>query len=140
MEELSQPTIEDLEPEVRSDYQDIIHLGDIRDVFDFAGHSFELKTLTIEEELAAGQLLRGYKESPLAEKAAVTMFMAASIVTVDGKPLSMSLEATSSPEKEIRARFDVIRKWRPPVIEELNRHFLELQERMYKVFEDLQDL
>ena len=81
-------------------------MGRLQKKFDVLGHDFVLKTLTVGEELAIGQVVNEYAGTIGQGKAFQTAVIAAAIVTVDGRELVAPLGPNT--QAGLQDRFDYI--------------------------------
>jgi hypothetical protein len=118
----------------------IVHIGHLNKTFDWSGHQFEIRTLTIDEELAIGQIVKSYKDTITEEKAVAVAIAAASIISINGKPFMPNFD-DNSVMQSVRDRFNYIRKnWHWPVIEIINAQYLDLLNDVYLTIEESQNL
>lgn len=121
------------------DFNELLQIGHLTQKFDWNGHKFEIRTLTIEEELIVGQLVKEYKDSIAEEKAVAVALAAASLVSVNDKPFMPSYEKT--PFISIREKFNYIKNnWHWVVVETLNTEYIQLLARLYQTLEDTENL
>src|SRR5687767_8220248 len=85
----------------------LLHLGRLSSSMKIRGHDVRLKTLTMDEELEVGLLIQPFSNTEWQGRALATGLVAASIETVDGKPL---VEALGPGEQTLRRKFDYVRK------------------------------
>lgn len=118
----------------------IVNIGHLSDIFDWAGHKFEVRTLSIEEELAVGQIVKEYKETLTEEKAVAVAIAAACIVSINDQAFKPRFDE-SNVTQWLRDRFNYIKKnWHWPVVERINTAYLELLNDMYETIEETQNL
>lgn len=120
----------------RDDFIGLMYLGALTHAFPFAGHSFVIRTLTTDEILAVGQVVKDYEGSVSQMKAYATAVVAAAVVTVDKKPLPTPIRDLPG-DTALRDRFDVVKKWYPYVIDVVYSEFLALEDRMNRVFAEM---
>lgn len=136
LEESESAPVEEFTPEVQRDIVSLLRLGRIEDSFELYGHSFVIRTLNIEEEIAIDALLASKFSSTLNEKAMITATVAATLTLVDGEPLvrSLGLGETS----ELSRAYDRVKKWYRPVIEKLYEHYNVLSNRQSEALAELE--
>lgn len=127
---------EDFAPEVADDVQGLLHLGKLSKSFEVFGHRIVLKTLTMEEELAVGQIIDEYGGSFFQGKAATAAYVAAGLVTVDGEEVTRALQ--NDPVARVRAKFNYITRWDPVVVDAIYAALQELFARKIKAYEEVQ--
>lgn len=112
---------EDFDPRVYNDIEGLLYLGKLTSNVTIYGHAFVLKTLTRGERLAVTLVTKEYEDTLGEADALQTALVAASIITVDGRPLYLPL----SPEDDgkaldrVRIHFEHICKWYDPLLEAL---------------------
>ena len=124
-------------PQMISQMQDLLHLGELNDQFEYLGHTFEIRTMRIGEELAALAQIKQYQDVPLAQgRAYATAMVAGAVVTVDGQPLVQSL----SPGERGNAaqKFSKVSQWYFYVIDYIYKRYLELEKKQAEVLQELQ--
>lgn len=102
VEEPEQP-----EEPVSQEVMGLLHLGQLSSDVKIRGHDVRLKTLTMDEELEVGLLIRQFSRTEWEGRALATGLVAASIETIDGKPL---VEEMGPGDATIRRKFDYVRK------------------------------
>ncbi len=129
------------DPRVNEDVQGLMFLGALTSSFDFAGHSFTIRTIKTGEEIAAAQIVREFADNGLAlDKAFGSAYVAACIVTVDGRPL---VEALGPGEAEtltrIRRAFAyILANWYYPTVEVVYSEYADLLIRQSRALAALQ--
>lgn len=137
MTELS--LIEQLGSTGRAGYLDLVHIGSMTRSFEWMGHTFTIRTLRIEEEIAIGQLIKPYAGSITEEKAAVTAIAAACIETIDGNPVVVQLQR--DPVVHLQEKYKALStNWFWPVVKKINEEYMVLQQEMTKVIEETANL
>lgn len=84
-----------------------LNLGQLQEDFTVRGHTIVLRTLTMDEELEVGLLVKRYSETIDEGRALATALVAASIVSIDGKPLVLAPLGPN--ESIVKKRFDYVR-------------------------------
>lgn len=130
--------IDEFDPRVAEDVEGLLFLGALSSEFELFGHQFVMRTLRVGEELAVAQVVKQYEGTLAQGKAYAIANVAASIVTVDGRPLVESL----GPDQEetlttINRKFAYVRsKWYFPVVELLYQEFSQLRLRQAAALEE----
>jgi hypothetical protein len=125
-----------LTPSVQRDIENLLTSGSISREVELAGHSFVLRTLTIGEELAVAEICGEYEGNFAQTKAIATATVAASLESIDGRPLMSRLGPDVS--SNIRQKFQHIRnKWYWIIISELYEHYSLLLDKQLNAFEEL---
>lgn len=93
----------------------LLTVGRLSREFVIGGNSITLRTLTMDEELEIGLLIKPYSDTEEAGRAYICAVVASSIETVNGQALVTILGLDTSYQ---RKQFDYVRKtWFWPVIE-----------------------
>lgn len=132
--------MDDLSPELQEAVEGLAWLGHLEDTFEFAGHTFTLRTLTGEEELLASVVAKEYRETLGEPKAWVWAQLALALQVVDEDP---DFCPPLGPDKKefARARFRwVTSRWHWPVAEQLMIFYNRLMARALAAIETAQDL
>lgn len=114
----------------------LLRLGAIEDSFELYGHSFLMRTLTVEEEIAVDDLLFSKFASSYNEMALKAAWVAASLELLDGEPLSKSLGLSET--SELSRGFDRIKKWYRPIVDKLYERYVALSQRQQEALEELE--
>lgn len=132
-------SIEDLpefDEKSKDDFVGLLYLGALTHSFSFAGHAFIIRTLTTDEILAVGQVVKDHEGSVSQMKAYATAVVAACTVSVDSQPLPTPLRDLPG-DVALRDRLDVAKKWYPYVIDVVYSEFLALEDKMNRVFAEM---
>lgn len=115
----------------------LLYVGKLTRTFNFKGHDITIKTLKIGEELEASLLTREFEGTEEYLRAVATSLVAASIDTVDGKPLVESLGP--SQDDLIQRKFDYVRsKWYWPTIRAVYDQYVELLQEQKEVLDEFE--
>jgi hypothetical protein len=101
----------------------LLYVGSLNDVFEFAGHTFEIQTLREGQLLKAAQLVAQYERTLGYEMAYRCALVSASIVSVDGEPL---YEPLSKDEDIPHKRLNAVLQWYPVVVDTVYNKVIEL--------------
>jgi hypothetical protein len=140
MEESEAPLFSELSQEAQSSVDSLIWLGHIEDTFSFAGHTFTMRTLRGDEELAAGVIVREFIETFGQARAWAWAKIGLSLVAVDGNE---AFCPPIGPDKiaYARARFRwVTEQWYWPLAEVLYSYFVELETRQLEAIRAAENL
>lgn len=134
-EEEAEPTADP-----QRDLQALVDIGHLVSDFELFGHSFSLRTLLPAEEFVAASIIEKYAGSLAESKAFIASTLAASIMTVDGKPLTRALGPSIAEIGAAQlANFNYITtKWHWPVIDRLYDHYSDLVVRQAEALEELE--
>jgi hypothetical protein len=125
------PTVPGFDPRYRDEFEGLLYIGSLRKRFQWMGHLFVIRTLTVNETLEVGLINKPYVGTLAEMKAYQAATVAASVVTVDGKalPVPVSLDLT-----DLEARFEyVINHWQPITIDMLYGQIMELEAKVTEV-------
>ena len=121
-------------PEMQQEVTGLLHIGHLTGRFNVMGHVFVLRTLKLGEELAVGQVVDEFAGTVVQGQAFAAALVAASLVSVDGRPLMAPL----GPDQEttIRDKFEYITtKWYTDTVLEVYAAYKTLQERQAKAYD-----
>ena len=115
----------------------LLYLNKLTDSFDYQGHDFVIKTLKIGEELEAALITQEYMQTPDYERALATALVAASIETVDGKPLVTSLGP--SEDNYLRHKFEYIKdRWYWTTIGFVYSKYIDLLQKQKEALDEFE--
>lgn len=115
----------------------LLYVGKLTKSFNYQGHDFVIKTLKIGEELEATLVTEEYQNSPDYARALATALVAASIETVDGKPLVAPLGP--SEDDLLQRKFTYIReKWYWPTIDYIYDRYVELLQQQKEALDEFE--
>lgn len=140
MTENQATSLDEFSEEVREDVNGLLWLGHIEDEFEFAGHSFALRTLKADEELFAARLTRDYQDTLGQGKAWAWAHVCQALTAVDGDE---EFCPTVGPDRYERARgrFNYCTsKWFWVLGNALFQRYLTLAQRQLAAVEALSDL
>jgi len=128
---------EQVTPSLRTDIENLLINGSISAEVELAGHIFVIRTLKIGEELAIAEICKEHEGGIAEAKALAAATVAASIETIDGRPLMRNLGPDV--KNNIRQKFSYIKnRWYWIIISELYQHYLILIDRQINAFQELQ--
>lgn len=105
----------------------LLYLGALRKTFKWMGHTFTIRTLGTDEQLAIGLLVKEWDDSIAQNRAYSAAVVAAAVETVDGQPLpGPAFEETD--EARLRRRFNVVTStWYDATIDAVFNEYLNLR-------------
>lgn len=114
----------------------MMYLGRLEDEFEFAGHKIVIRSLTTDEILGIGLLLKKYENTAVYNKAYATAVVSTCLVSVDGRYLPVPLgEDTGDGYGHLRLRFNYIKnRWHSYSIDYIFNKFLVLEDEVREVF------
>jgi hypothetical protein len=121
-------------------FQELTHIGYLTHTFQWGKYEFTLRTLTIDEEIAVGQLIKHLNQTIGQEKALVAAVMAASLVSVNGKYPFPEVFVEDEIAKLRENYYYISHNWRWPILSKLNEQYLIMQEKMYKSIAEIENL
>jgi len=121
-------------PEHIEPLRGLLFLGAMKEIFEFAGHEFELKTLNEADILRIGELIRPYMDSPVDMEAQKIYTLAAALCSVDGELISEPYKEGYDP---IAENAKTIKQWYPETIDFMYMKYLELEKGAREVAKSL---
>lgn len=112
----------------------LLFVGKLEHEFEFAGHTFAIRTLTEGEYLRIGQLTKSYKGTSVEPDARLTFIVAACIERVDGEPIYTPI---SDEYDLIYEKAKVVKKWYPAVIAKVFSEYNTIEKTAREVIESL---
>lgn len=121
-------------------FQELSHIGHITHTFQWGKYEFVIRTLTIDEEIAVGQLVKHLDNTIGQDKALIAAIAAACLVSINGQdPFPPSIVA--DPIAKLRENYrDISSNWHWPVLAKINENYIILQEKMYKTLQEIENL
>jgi hypothetical protein len=133
-----QPEVRPVKPfpdEMRQPFNGLAFIGKLTSDFVWMGHKIVIRTLTDDEVLEVGLLVKPYMGTYGEAKAYQTACVAACVVSVDGQPLPMPLSNVTAAEW-LQTRFDWCKgQWHPIVFDAIYQEFLLLDDDVERVLE-----
>jgi hypothetical protein len=124
--------------ELSLDVLGLLQLGKLTTKADIYGHEVVIRTLTVGEELEIGLLTEQFKNTSEDGRAYATAVVAASLISINRKPLPIK---PLGPEDEVNAlsyKFDYIKtRYYWPVIKRIYDEYMKLLERQVTALEEL---
>ena len=122
----------------REDFTGLLSLGALRGWFDWCGHRIHIRTLTTDEELIVGYLIKEFEGGMAGMKAYATATVALCIESVDGRPMPVPLgEDPGRPYAWAVDRLQKARQFYPPTIDAIFDAYLALEARQREVMAGL---
>lgn len=117
----------------RKDFEGLMFLGRLEDEFEWMGHTFVVRTVTVDELLQASLLTREYEGTLGADRAYLAAIAAAAIETVDGKPLVTPLGRNDNVHAQ---KFKYIREnWYSWTVDAVYMRFRQLELRVQEILD-----
>lgn len=120
-------------PDVADDITGLLYLGQLTKEVHWGGHTFLLRTLRMQEELAIGLLTKEYESTFALGRAIAAATVGAALEELDG----VEFVAALGPDvlSRVKSKYDHVRQWFWPVIEKLYQEYLDLQKKQIEAFE-----
>lgn len=125
-EELELPRFDE---KVKEPFMGLLFLGALTEEFTFCGHKFRIRTLTQDEVLAIGQILKRFNDSVSQMSAYATAMVAACLISVDHQPLPTAIQSEAT-EVTLTSRMDYVSQWYPTTINHVYSQYLELEAKV----------
>jgi len=124
----------EFDPKHREDFEGLLYLGKLTHEFEWLGHRFLIRTLSVDESLEIGLVTRQYEGTISQAKAYQAAVVAACTIKVDGKPMPIPL--TDDPgDSALLNRLEAVKRWFPPTLDKIYEEFLLLEDRVTKVLD-----
>ncbi len=130
-----QDPLPEFDPRYRDELTGLIFLGALTDEFSWLGHDFKIRTLTTGELAEVALIAKPYAGSEAALKAWQAAIVAACMISVDGKAITVPL-TNEVDDTMVRAKFRyVMDKWFPPVLDVVYQRYVALEYTVRDVLE-----
>jgi len=143
-EEITSPVteIDDLTPvhlteDEQQNFESIITFGKKTAVDEVFGHSVFLSTLTVEEELQIGLLVKPYLNTDAYYRAYKTAVVAASVKEIDGQPVYQPMSAHEDSNQIMRKKWDKIKTFYPIIVDSMYNCVTRLEEELGGLIEKI---
>lgn len=136
-DELDTSAADDLQfdEDFRLELDGLMHIGFLRKDFSWLGHKFQIKTLTIDEMLEVGLMVKKYDGSIGAQRAYVTAVAAAAVERVDGRP---TVTPVGPKDDLLEMKFRYAREyWFSWTVDRIYSEVMALEARVAKIIEQL---
>lgn len=131
----AEDALPEFDPKVRQDFEGLLYLGRLTDEFEWFGHRFVIRTLTVGELTEIGLLHKPYANSLADAKAYQALLVAACLVTVDGKSLPLPISDDKADTELINKFRYIFDHWYPVTLDAVYERFLLLEARVNEVIE-----
>ena len=127
------PAPPEFDPKYRRDFEGLLYIGKVSRTIKWLGHTFILRSMTIDEILEIGQLHQPYANTVADIKAWQALTIAACLVSLDGKPIALPVGEGST---TLESKFNYIKlNWYPWVLDKLYEQYLLLDSQVAEVIE-----
>lgn len=138
--ETSQVADLEFEPDISAPVEGLIHLGNIEEDFEYAGHTFGLRTLTVAEEIAAAKVIEPFRNTLKEPEAWAAAQVGLALTHVDGDE-DFCPQAGPNKTAFAQARLNYVStNWYWPTIDALFRFYAELLQKQIEIVRQVQDL
>lgn len=118
----------------REDFEGLAFIGSLSKQFEWLGHRFVVRTLTVDELLAVTLLTKEFDQSMGAGLAYRTAMAAMATVTVDGKELPIPFQSEPEDFAWAYQRFNHVKaRWFQFTVDAVYGEYLELEDRTRQV-------
>ena len=116
-------------------FNGLLYLGALTKTFKWLGHTFVLRTLMTNENLAIGLMVKEWDGTIMENRAYATACVAACVLSVDGQDLpGPAFEETD--EARLRRRFNLVAsQWYPWTVDAVFNAYLELNGKVQEVLD-----
>lgn len=126
------------DPRYTEDFEGLMYLGALEARFHFTGHKIHIRTLTVDELLAAARIIKDYEGTVGDTRAYATALVAMCTVSVDGVGLPIPIEEGGNEYAWAYQRFDYVKaRWFPFTIDYIYERYLLLEERSRSVLNEM---
>ena len=120
------------------DFDGLNYLGALTKEFEWLGHKFVIRTLTVDEHLAAAAIVKDYQESIAAARAYATAVASLCIESIDGQSLPIPVQEETRGYAWAYQRFNFVKaRWYPYTIDRVFEQFTLLENQAEKVIESM---
>jgi hypothetical protein len=118
----------------RDDFEGLAFIGSLSKEFEWMGHKFVIRTLTVDELLAVTSLTKEFDQTLGTALAYRTAMAAMATVTIDGQELPVPFESDSDNYAWAFQRFNHVKaRWFQFTVDAVYGQYLELEERTRQV-------
>ena len=122
------------------DFTGLLYLGAMTRSFEWLGHHFVIRTLSMDELLAVGQIMKPWMGTVAEPKAYTVAMVALSVVTVDGKDeLPIPVSDGKGEYAWAYQRFNYVKAhWHSPTIDRVYSEYRALETKVDAVIEAME--
>jgi hypothetical protein len=126
------------DPKYQDDFNGLAYIGALSETFEWLGHKICLRTLTTAEVLLVPLLTRKWEGTIGQQRAYYTAIVALSVLTVDGIGLPVPIGEDGS-DAWAHQRFQHVQaRWFDVTIDRFYSKYLELENRVREVVEEME--
>lgn len=121
-------------------FEELAHVGYLTHTFTWGTYEFTIRTITIDEEIAIGQLIKHLNGVLGQEKAVIAALVAACLVSVNNK-YPFPQQPTNDPLVQLRENYRYVSEsWHWPVLERINKEYVILQKKANEAVKEIENL
>ena len=125
----------EFDPQYREAFEGLLYIGKVTRSFRWMGHSFVIHTPKVADLLEIGQIHAPYAGTVVDIKAYQSLMIAATLESIDGKPLPLPLGVDTG---ALQAKFEyIVQNWYPWTIDKLYQEYLLLDADVAAVYSAL---
>jgi len=137
-EEILEEELPEFDPQYAKDFDGLNYLGALTSQFEWLGHKFVIRTLTIDEYLAVATLTKDYQETIGVTRAYETAIAALCVETIDGKSLPTPVQEETLGYAWAYQCFNFVKgRWYTYTIKKIYEEYLQLEARAEEVIESM---
>jgi hypothetical protein len=127
----------ELTPEEQQNFENLITFGKKTSMDTVFGHSVYISTLTVEEELQVGLLVKPYMNTDAYWRAYKTAVVAASVKEIDGQPVYQPMSPQEDSNHIMRQKWDKIKTYYPVIVDSMYNCVTKLEEELGPLIEKI---
>jgi len=127
----------ELSPEEQQNFESLISFGKKEKLDEVFGHSIYISTLTVEEELQVGLLVKPYLNTDAYYRAYKTAVVAASVKEIDGQPIYTPMSPREDSNHIMRMKWDKIKTYYPIIVDSMYNCVTKLEEELGPLIEKI---
>jgi hypothetical protein len=122
--------VDEFTPEESEDFRNLLVVGRLAETVSILGHDITIRTLSVEEDLAVGLIIKPYLGSNSYERAYKTAIVAACVRDIDGEPFGQALNSDQDAYEVLQFKFKKINKYYPIFLDEVYERFKKLENKL----------
>lgn len=108
----------------------LINVGKVHRTLDVFGNKVTVATLSTEDELNVGLLVKKFVGAPSYTRAFQTAMVAAAVKEVNGRPLVLNLEVSQDENDLLHKKWNILGGYHGMVIDEIYRQFVAFEKEV----------
>lgn len=126
-----------LTEEEQQNFENLLTFGKKTALDEVFGHSVYLSTLTVEEELQIGLLVKPYLNTDAYYRAYKTAVVAASVKEIDGQPVYQPMSSHEDSNQIMRKKWDKVKTYYPIIVDSMYNCVTRLEEELGGLIEKI---